>query len=269
MGRILGILVLCLSLGGLCQHSQSHCNSQGQESSKLWRLSRCPLGYQATITVCLGHDSRVSGGALVVSVVDGSLQSVCHSPSDLPAMTSSRQHTVGMLTTHSFKGVLGDVKRDSAKTIRKHSHCISGHPGQRSSCRRQSHGWHCRLWDRLCFLRHIGCHTLDRSWQRDSCLCISGSSSCIGLQICRSSASISRPVLSGLRPSASISSKDSIGGSSPNMAAKARATKLLSNPGPSASASSSEALSLSSPSHIFPKLARKQAGCVLRQLEWP
>ena len=38
-----------------------------------------PLSFEnrGTTGVCLGHDSRVSGGVLVVLVVDGFLQEVC------------------------------------------------------------------------------------------------------------------------------------------------------------------------------------------------
>ena len=75
-----GILVLRLQMGGLCPHTQCQCDPHGKSLPNFGDVGvvhhalKKPPSFEnrGTTGVCLGHDSIVSGGVLVVSVVKGS-----------------------------------------------------------------------------------------------------------------------------------------------------------------------------------------------------
>ena len=70
---------MCVSVGSLCSHSLTRVFLV----SEMWwlrivePLKKTSFENRGTTGVCLGHDSRVSGGVLVVSVVDGLFHEVC------------------------------------------------------------------------------------------------------------------------------------------------------------------------------------------------
>ena len=80
------LLVLRMSMGRIHSHTQSYRNSHQQSAAPhfgdvvvMHHAFKKPPSFEnrGTTGVCLGHDSRIAGGVLVVSVVNGELKEVC------------------------------------------------------------------------------------------------------------------------------------------------------------------------------------------------